>query len=283
MKLSLFCIIPLIFLNCNLKKSNDTEKQGFDKSQSTASALGFNVDGLTYEYDCTYDSVSSWGDVYRYNTLSLWAGVYSFCPDDSNSKFFFLLTHNKLNTNPDSINNGYFRMVSRELQVNLSASVPYSGPGGTAMNLRKYTPESYGGSNVTTTETWQVGFGITGGLQGGGASFTGSLSYGVSYGTTVYQDHVIMTPSSYPWEVDLDYVFQYPFNNNVNNQTPYKGDFIQRCVAVFEIENYAYYASSTNISLSINTSGTTQKVSIFGTGYEIKTSNHSHTINRSIH
>ena len=57
-----------------------------------------------------------------YNRLNLWTGYYKYLSKDTDTLYIWILTHCKMTTNSDSLQNGYFRIVSKSLEMNISAS-----------------------------------------------------------------------------------------------------------------------------------------------------------------
>ena len=247
-------------------------------SLTTAKDLGFNIKNLTYVKDKLESQVTATGDRYLYNTLELWTAIYSSHNQISNKKYYYVLVRAYMYTNSDKLQDGYFRIVSKELKITIESNL-YSNLHSNPSNFRllKYSPETYGGSSTSTTIGYNVGVTDSG------------YSSGVSYSVTNHQDKVILTPYSSPNEsdvnkriIDFRYSFYNTANKSINNDSPFRGDFVQSCVAIYEIENYSQVCDDYKISFSIDAKATSQKysVTIFGcNGHEIKTSQSTATYN----
>lgn len=249
-------LMTIALVGSSLSGYNYSRNRAYIKrSSGTASVYGFYQigDNLKYEGDYTLPDVIGSGSKYRYNTLSLWVGIYSYTIPSENVKFYFVLTYNKLNTNSDSLQNGYYRIVSKFLKVEIEASL--TGTSSSNLLFRGYSPEVYG--NTNTTETYEHSFGITAGGDIDGPS--GSIDFGFSHSITVFSDCVIMTPSSLNKKVTLNFDFQNEDLKAINGHAPYRGDFIQRCSAIYEVKNYYSSSFSTKINFNIHTTAQSQK------------------------
>ena len=243
-------------------------------SSSTARDLGFEIKNLNYVNDKYNPQVTASGTDYLYNSLELWTAIYSSHDQISNTKYYYVLVRANMYTNSDKLHDGYYRIVSKELDItiesNLSSNL-HNNPSN--FRLLKYSPENYGGTSTSTTIGYSAGVTDSG------------YSSGVSYSVTTHKDNVILTPSSSPNKdgvnkriIDFRYSFHNTANKNVNNVSPFRGDFIQSCVAVYQIVDYSQVCDNYKISFSINAKATSQKYSVafFGcTGHETKS---SHTI-----
>lgn len=247
-------------------------------SDDTAGELDFDIRNLTYVKDKFEPLATAAGDRYYYNSLELWTAIYSSHNQISNTKYYYVLVRAVMNTNSDKLQDGYYRIVSKELKITIESNLYsnlYSNPSN--FRLLKYSPETYGGSSTSTTIGYNVGVTDSG------------YSSGVSYSVTNHQDNVILTPSTSPNGsdvnkriIDFRYAFKNTANKSINNDSPYRGDFIQSCVAVYQIENYSQVCDNYNINFSINAKATSQKysVTIFGcNGHETKTSQSIATYN----
>ena len=241
------------------KRPIDTATYDFDRFKDETN--------LKCEYDCTLPEVRLEGSKYYYNTLYLWVGIYSYTIPSENVKFYYILTHNKLNTNSASLHGGYYRIVSKFLKIKIEASV--TGTSSSNLILRNYSPEAYRDTNTTEINESHIGFiGDT-----NDSRPSANIDLGFSNSMTVYSDNVIMTPSSHDKKVTLNYVFKNTHLKSRNGSAPYRGDFAQKCLAIYEVNNYSS-SSSSRINFNIHTTAQSQKYTVgahFCTGYETKT------------
>ena len=242
-------------------------------SLTTAKDLGFNIKNLTYVKDKYESQVTATGDIYLYNTLELWSAIYSSYNETNDTKYYYVLVNARMYTNSDKLQNGYYRIVSKDLEIIIESDL-YSNSQYNPDNfkLKDYSPKKDEGVIIEDIINYNVG--------------VSSCSYnsGVSYSIMNYRDSTSLENASpvtgesksHPRSVSIKYKFENTDNKNVNNNPPYRGDFIRSYVAIYEIKNYSKISSSSTISFSIDAKATSQKysVTIFGcNGHESKTSN----------
>lgn len=266
--------ISLLFTNFVPVQTKQNQRNYTPKySSSSAVERCFEISNLDYVADRKEEEVSANGDKYRYNTLNFWTAIYSKYYKSADTKYFYILAQAKMNTNSSKLQNGYFRMVSKELKITFDADIYVnSSYDNSKISMIDYTPKSYGGVSTSSTVTYSAGLSLD------------NATSSVSFSTDVYEDNVILHPSS-KMENDVDensdeyLCLDYKFNNTsskkLTSNPPFQGDFIQSCVAVYEIQNYSEISSKSNIRFLIEAYATTQKysVDIFGMhGHETKTS-----------
>ena len=98
--------------NCYVEKMNIVKN-----ARQTAKTYGYNVENLTYISDKELAGKSAWGSKYRYNTLNQWNGLYTSYDESYDALYVFVLSRTKVNTNANSIDNGYFRIVAKFLDI----------------------------------------------------------------------------------------------------------------------------------------------------------------------
>lgn len=206
------------------------------------------LDGFSLIYNERFLDESCAGSVYNYNRLSLNLSVYSRYYEESDTKFYQVVTENILTTNPNSIDHGFFRMVSREMKISISANDDQ-------LSLVRYAPEVYPVKYIVFSDGTKI--------------------------ETTDSEKVVMTPNSDEKSVSFDYKFLKAYVKRNNNQFPYRGSFIQTCTAIYECDNYSSTIKDSDISFQIESYGTTQKYSVGWFtcwGHEIKISNHNHLV-----
>ncbi len=229
-------------------------------SSASAAVMGFDVDGLEYLNSQSTNSVKINGEKYYYGGISMWSSIYKKYDSQTDSMFYVVLIKTCNSSSLDSPKNGYYRMVNHSMNVKV-----YNGS--RDLELLKYYPEQLGSVSVTQTQEYSVSLGASKSTSAGisGNSITAnvtdstSLIGGVSWGQSVYKSGVSLQPSSV---VENTMLFNYEFTNrtnkSVNKYSPLRGDYIQRSVVVYELENY----SKTNgfVRLQVAYTGKIQKV-----------------------
>lgn len=245
-------------------------------SSTTASNKTFDIKGLDYiaDYFCNDDKsdILISGSKYDYGNIALWSALYTKYVSESDSKYYFVFVEAKVSSNTETLKGGYYRMVNKQMIVDVKANYDDDG-----LRFIRYVPESYGGFSVTETVTNTLEFNQTKTFEFGDSGFSGGISLGivggVSWSQSIYKDNVIMTPKSEDYTVNLTYNFYNVTNKNVNKDSPLRGDCIQRSIFIYELQDYSTNKKyEEELNFEINYQGFIQKVAchIFGcTGYEI--------------
>lgn len=234
-------------------------------SSASASLKGFNV-GSKMQYCCDYyDTEELKGSKLKYGDISMWCSLYNYYDNSMKQKYYVLLVEAKNSSNIESINNGYYRMVNKEMLIEASVyhqSAKKSKP----TTLIKYTPEEYGDPKITQTYNTSMSFTVAGGSL--------STGYGVSYTETIRSGIVKLVPySPTQSKVTMDYIFEKTNKKSVNNTSPLRGDCIQRMAFVFRMDNTSIWGEN-DLELKVSFTGKIQKMActVFGcSGCETET------------
>lgn len=282
--LSLVCIFNVATLYFNVAPKQTIIKKKY--SNETAYIYDYSISSHL-EYICDYeeDTKEVSGSKYLYNRLNLWTGYYKYLSKDTDTLYIWILTHCKMTTNSDSLQNGYFRIVSKSLEMNISASkyrTSYYNKSEflSGLYLMKYTPTQYGNSSVISGSSFGLGLTMQGTISDEPSICIG-ISGNVGFSSGVTKSNVIMTPTSSLQKVNMKYNFQNISNKKVNNSAPYRGDFIINCSALYAVNDYSTHKGE-ELEIKVDAKATSQKFSvglINCIGHENKSSNSERIVN----
>lgn len=172
--------------------------------------------------------------------MNQWNGLHTSYDASYDALYVFVLSRTKVNTNANSIDNGYFRIVAKFLDIKyfvsyLSRNNDKNITASTSDII--YSPETYGNISISETQSLSIGVTASGEVSNDGGQLGVSISFGASNSNTVNKSCALLKPNSMPLnefgnelgkndgyniygrKVELRFDWQNTYKNNLNGKS----------------------------------------------------------------